>query len=89
MFSHDKAGIPTNHKLKRIEEEIEKQKNTLKTSRKILPLFIVPFLVRIARQQLKIKLPHFTVFHHPHHFAWVKSQATPLKILNIILIHLQ
>ena len=35
-------------------------------------------------QQLEIEPPHFTVFHHLHHFAWVKSQAVPSKILNVI-----
>ena len=36
-------------------------------------------------QQLKIKPPHSTVFHHIYpHFAWVKSQAIPSKILNVI-----
>ena len=29
--------------------------------------------------------PHFTVFHHPHHFAWVKSHAISSKILNVIV----
>ena len=35
-------------------------------------------------QQLEIKPPHFTVFHHLNHFAWKKSQAIPLNILNEI-----
>ena len=35
-------------------------------------------------QQLEIKPPHFTVFHHIHHFTWVKSQAIPSNILNKI-----
>ena len=35
-------------------------------------------------QQLEIKPPHLKVFHHLHHFAWVKSQAIPSKILNVI-----
>ena len=38
----------------------------------------------VRGQQLKIKPPHFTAFHHLHHFAWVKSQAIPSKILNVI-----
>ena len=35
-------------------------------------------------QLLEIKPPHFTVFHHLHHFALVKFQAIPSKFLNII-----
>ena len=35
-------------------------------------------------QQLAINPPNFTVFHHIHHFAWVKSQAIPSKIFNVI-----
>ena len=35
-------------------------------------------------QQFEIKPPHLTIFHHIHHFAWVKSQAIPSKILNVI-----
>ena len=43
--------------------------------------FIDCFFVRIAGQQHAIKLPHLTVFLH---FAWVKFQAIPSKILNVI-----
>ena len=33
----------------------------------------LPYFLRGLRgQQLEIKLPHFTVFHHYHHFAWAK-----------------
>ena len=35
-------------------------------------------------QHLEIKPTHFTVFHHLHHFAGVKSQAIPSKTLNVI-----
>ena len=35
-------------------------------------------------QQLEIKPPYLTVFHHLHHLAWVKSYAVPSKILNVI-----
>ena len=38
----------------------------------------------LREEQLEIKPPHLTVFHHLHHFAWVKSQAVPSKILNVI-----
>ena len=51
-------------------------------------LFIALFSEGLRGQQLEIKLPHFTVFHHTHCFAWVKSQAIPHKILNVVLIHL-
>ena len=67
MFSHHKAGIPTNRQLK-ITEEVNKlvdemknlykcnfnrtnsrkAKKTLRTSRKILSLFIVLFSVRVV-----------------------------------------
>ena len=51
-------------------------------SRQILLLLssLPTFPWRLHRQQLEIKLPHFTVFHHIHHFARVKSQAIPSKI---------
>ena len=35
-------------------------------------------------QQLEIRLPHFTVFRHIHQFVWVKFQAIPSKILDVI-----
>ena len=35
-------------------------------------------------QQLEIKLPHFTVFHHIHYIVWVNFEAIPSKILNAI-----
>ena len=35
-------------------------------------------------QQLEIKPPHFTVFHHIHCFALVKFQAISSKILHVI-----
>ena len=35
-------------------------------------------------QQLEIKPLHYTVFDPIHHFAWVKSQAIPSKIPNVI-----
>ena len=47
-------------------------------------LFIARFFIKVGRQQLKIKVPPFTFFHHLHHFAWVKSQAIPSKILIVI-----
>ena len=73
-----KLKICTNATL--TEQTVDKQTKPLKTSRKNLFPFIVHFLVRVARA---------AVFHHPHHFAWVKSKAIPLEILNVILIHLQ
>ena len=45
---------------------------------------IACFYVRVAGQQLEIKPPHFTIFHHIHHFSWVNSQAILSKILNVI-----
>ena len=45
--------------------------------------FITRFSLRVGGQ-LKIKPPHLAVFHHILHFAWVKSQAIPSKILNVI-----
>ena len=42
------------------------------------------FLWGLRGQKLEIKLPPFTVYHHFHHFAWVKSQAIPFKILDVI-----
>ena len=41
--------------------------------------------VRLRVQQLEIKPPHFAVFDHLHHFAWVESQAIPSKVLNVIV----
>ena len=35
-------------------------------------------------QQLEINPPHFKAFDHIYHFAWVKFQAIPSKILNVI-----
>ena len=35
-------------------------------------------------QKLEIKPSSFTVFHHIDYFAWIKSQAIPSKILNVI-----
>ena len=35
-------------------------------------------------QQLEIKPQHFTVFDRMNYFAWVKFQAVPSKILNVI-----
>ena len=32
----------------------------------------------------RFKPPHFTAFHHLHHFAWVKFQAIPSKIPHVI-----
>ena len=45
---------------------------------------IACFSVGVAGQQLEIKLPHFTVFHRIHRFAWMKSEAISSKILNLI-----
>ena len=42
------------------------------------------FPLGLRWQQLEFKPPHITVFHHFHHFALVKSQAIPSKILNVI-----
>ena len=39
------------------------------------------FPLGLRGQQLEIKPPHFTVFHHIHRFAWVRSQEIPSKIL--------
>ena len=62
------------------EQTVEKQTKPLKISRKNLSLFIALFPGKVAGA---------AVFHHPHHFAGVKSPAIPPKILNVILIHLQ
>ena len=42
------------------------------------------FSVRVAGAAARDKQPHLTVFHHMHHFAWVKFQAIPSKILSVI-----
>ena len=91
MFSHHEAGIPTIRQLKLIEK-VKKlvDQNVENFNENSLSLFIALFPVRVTwAAQLEIKRPHFTVFHHPHHFAWVKPQGIPPKILNVILIHLQ
>ena len=72
-----KLKICTNATL--TEQTVDKQTKPLKTSRKNLSLFIVLFLVRVAGA---------AVFHYPYHFAWVKSTAIPLEILNVILIYI-
>ena len=48
--------------------------------------FIARFSVRVAGQQLEINPVHFTVFHHNHHFAGLKSPAILLKILYAIAL---
>jgi len=40
--------------------------------------------VSIAGQQLNVELPHITVGHHLHYFAWVQSQVIPSEILNVV-----
>ena len=52
--------------------------------------FLLPSLLAfqwgLRGRQLEIKPPHFTVFHHIHHFAWMKSLAIPSKIFNVIIL---
>ena len=35
-------------------------------------------------KQLQIKPPHLSINQHKLHFAWIKSQTVPTKILDII-----
>ena len=50
----------------------------------ILLIFLLPTFCEGIGQQLEIKLPHFTAFHHLHHTAWVKFEVISFKILNAI-----
>jgi len=40
---------------------------------------------RFRRQKFKTEPPHVTVCHHFHHFAWLKPQPVPPKILNVVI----
>ena len=58
------------------EQTVEKQTKPLETLRKTFKKnFLFPSCPISCEgcrgQQLEFKLPHFTVFHHPYHFAWV------------------
>ena len=50
---------------------------------KVLPL-LLPQKISASTASASTSLSHFTVFHHIHHFAWVKSPAIQSKILNVI-----
>ena len=52
-----------------------------------LSQFIDRFSVRLRELQHEIKSPYFPILHRFLHFAFIKSQAIPNKILNV-LIHL-
>jgi len=47
-------------------------------------LLSAPAHVRESCGSSKIKPPHITICHHFQHFAWLKFQAVPSKILNIV-----
>ena len=42
------------------------------------------FLIWLRGQQLQIKPPQLSINQHRLHFAWIKSQTVPTKILDII-----
>jgi len=57
----------------------------------LLKMYLVFFFqsplmsVRVAgEQQLNIEPPHITVHHHLQHFAWLKPEVVPFKILNVV-----
>ena len=82
-FGHP-CTLPRVRKIELLFFGLEKLSLLVVSSSRDLLSSMSVFACGLQRQQLKIKPPHFTVFHHIHHFALVKSQAILFKIHNVI-----